>query len=169
VPHTVGGKKVGTIPGYVLTTRSPGSGAAQTEVALSFRLCKGLYVVADFDLLAPQQDPDGLGGTYTIGGQSASSWNAAQAAAAVQGVSVDGNLPPGKVVARASGRRIVGVARDCIGQPLAGLSVRALPGGATARTSATGAFAVAVAKSGTYRIAASLAGVLATSGAIRVR
>jgi hypothetical protein len=169
VPHTVRGAKVGTIPGYLLTTKAPGNGAAQTEVALAFPLCKGLFVVADFSLLAPQQDPDGLGGTFLVNGQSASSWNAAQAAAAVQGVSVDGNLPPGRIVAHASGRRIAGVARDCIGQPLAGLVVHAVPGRATARTSSSGAFSVAVAKAGSYRVTAVLGGVAASSKPVKTR
>jgi hypothetical protein len=167
VPHTVHGTNVGTIPGFTLTTRSPGFNA-QFETALAFPLCRGLFVVADFQTLAPQQDPDGLGGTYVVSGQSASAWNSAQITTAVQGVSVDGNLPPGNVVAHASGRRIAGVARDCIGQPLAGLTVRAVPGGASARTSATGSFSVTVRKAGAYRISAALGGVVASSGSIRV-
>ena len=169
VPHTVAGTKVGTISGYVLTTRAPGSGAAQMEAALAFRLCKGLFVVAGFSLLAPQQDPDGLGGAFLVNGQSASSWNAAQAAAALQGVSVDGNLPPRSIVARASGRRIVGVARDCLGQPLVRLAVHLAPGGAVARTSSTGSFSVVVAKPGTYKITTALAGVSASSRPVSIR
>jgi hypothetical protein len=168
VPHTIAGTKVGTLPGYLLATRSPGF-PAQLEDALAFPLCRGLFVVAVLSALKPQQDSDGLGGTYLVNGQSASSWNAAQIAAAVQGVSVDGNLPPGKLVAHASGRRIAGVARDCIGQPLVGLTVRAVPGGAAARTSATGAFSIPVKKAGTYRIGASLGGTTASSGLVKVR
>jgi hypothetical protein len=168
VPHTVVGKQVGTIPGYLVATRSP-SFPAQVEDALAFPLCRGLFVVAGFSALSPQQDSDHVGGTYLVNGQTASTWNAAQVTEAVRGVSVDGNLPPGRVVARAIGRSIVGSARDCIGQPLVGLTVRAVPGGAAARTSATGAFSIRVKKAGTYRIGASLAGVTASSGVVKVR
>jgi len=163
VPHTVAGRRVGSIPAFVLATRSPGFGA-QVEVALAFPLCPGLQVVADFDLLSPQQDGDGLGGQYLVQNQVASAWNEAQAEAALAGVSLDGNLPPGKVTARRAGRRVVGKARDCRGHPLVGVPVRLVPGGRSTRTSATGTFALPAPKQhGRYRVTVSLAGRAASA------
>jgi hypothetical protein len=167
VPHTIAGRRVGSISGFALTTKGPGQ-SAQVEATLAFPLCRGLFVVTDFVLLAPYEDPTGGGGTFTVDGQLASTWNLAQAATSMQGVSVDGNLPPGRVVAHVAGRRIVGTARDCRGGPLVGVRVRLTPGGASARTNGAGAFAIPVRRPGRYRVTATLAGT-SVSKTISVR
>jgi hypothetical protein len=166
VPHTIGRRRVGTIPGFTLVTKGPGQ-SAQVEAALSFPLCRGLTVVARFSLLSPYDDSDTAGGHFTVNGQLASTWNEAQAAAAMKGVSVAGNLPPGKIVARAAGRKVVGLVRDCRGGPLVGVRVRLVPGGGSARTSAAGAFSIPVRKPGQYCVTVTLAGT-ASSAKVRV-
>lgn len=157
VPHTIAGKRVGSIPGFTLTTKAPGT-SAKVEAALAFPLCKGLVVVAGFSLQSPYDDSDTAGGQFTVNGQLASSWNLAQAEAAMKGVSVDGNLPPGKIVAHVAGRKVIGKARDCRGQPLVGVRVRLVPGRVSARTNAGGKFAIPVRKPGRYRLTIALGG-----------
>lgn len=167
VPHTIGTKRAGTIAGTAIVTKSP-TLDAQYEVALAFPLCKGLFVVADFTLLAPPQDADGAEGRFLVNGRLASRWNTAKASTAARGVSVDGNLPPGQIVARAIGRQVFGTARDCLGHALSRVPVRLVPNGGSAITSTSGSFLINARKSGRFRVTATVAGSSA-SAAVTVK
>ena len=87
--------------------------------------------------------------------------------AAIQGVGLEGSLPPARVTAvpAAGGSLVVGKVLDSFGHPVAGASARLLRGegkrwratGAPVRTDALGDYSVHVrGRRGTYRVAASL-------------
>jgi hypothetical protein len=137
VPHVVktgrGARRVGTIPAEIGITHEPGSNAAQVEAAVAFPLCKGIFVVARFDLLEPgADDTNGVFGRYLIKGAVPSAWNRAAAIAAIQGVSVEGLLPArtiklgGSLKAAGSPSvpaTVIGSVLDCRGHVMPGVRV----------------------------------------------
>lgn len=166
VEHRVGGRKVGTIPGYWILTRSTfyGDVDAAMEAMIGFPLCDGNTVYAKFGLLLPSGDSAGGAqgyGDYVIAGQKPTVWNAAKAMQAIRGIRLEGNRPSARVTAAARGRAIVGQVQDCSKHALAGqsLALQRKVGGAwssagTGRTSATGSFSIAARGAGTYRVVA---------------
>jgi hypothetical protein len=180
VPHVVktgrGVRRVGTIPAEIGITHEPGSNAAQVEAAVAFPLCKGIFVVARFDLLEPgADDTNGVFGRYLIKGAVPSAWNRAAAIAAMQGVSVDGLLPArtiklgGSLKAAGSPSvpaTVIGSVLDCRGHVMPGVRVRI--GGYSGVTNAGGQFHVVVRRAGRYRAIATAAGGTAASGPIAV-
>jgi hypothetical protein len=138
VPHLIGKVRVDTIAGTAATTTAPGTASAQVEGGIAFRLCRGLFAVADFDLLKPYAEQTGTGGTFTVEQTGAKEWNASQLLAALHGVSLAGYLPVTHVAARSSGTDISGVVTDCAASPMPGVRVRV--GTHTVVTDAHGAY-----------------------------
>jgi hypothetical protein len=180
VPHIVktakGVRRVGTIPAEIGITHEPGSNAAQVEAAVAFPLCRGIYVVADFDLLKPDADTtNGVYGNYLIKGAVPSAWNRAAAVAAIQGVSVDGLLPAASIKLRPTikvvgappvPRTVNGTVLDCRGHVMPGVRVRI--GRYSGSTNAGGEFSIVVREQGRYHAVATAAGGTATSPPITV-
>lgn len=167
VPHVVNGREVGTIPGVAVMTRSPGKTSAAFEAALGFPLCRGLFVSALFSATAPLNEETGLYGKYLVNGVPVSQWNRTQLETALQGVSLEGNLPAGKVNVRASGRVLSGVVSDCVGHPMP--SVRVHVGATSTRTSGIGAYRLRLRHGGLVRVIAVGGGRSVRSAPIRVR
>jgi hypothetical protein len=176
VEHFVGGRPAGTIPATWLLTRSTfyGTDDAAYESAVGFQLCGNVAVVR-FGLLKPSGDSAGgtMGyGEFKINGQNPTDWNRQQALTALEGVRLEGNLPTGRVSAKATGRRVSGRVTDCQSHAVAGAKVElqkrvgrrwARVAGAT--SSATGAFTLRARGAGTHRV---VSGSRA-SGSFRVR
>jgi hypothetical protein len=163
VEHFVGRRPAGTIPATWVLTRSTFYGAddAAYESAIGFQICGNVAVVR-FGLLKPSGDSAGgsMGyGDYLINGQKPTDWNKQQALVALDGVRLEGNLPTGRVSARASGRRVSGRVTDCQSHAVAGSRVElqkrvgrrwARVAGAT--SSATGAFTLRARGAGLHRV-----------------
>ena len=131
VPHRVGGRVVGSIPTVALLTKGPGDNNAQYESVLAFALCNGLFATAKFSVLNPGSVyAGGPSDPFLVDGVPAREWNHDHALQALSQVTLDGYLPAGRVTARAAGRAVTGVVRDCRGDPMAGIDVR-LVGGAS--------------------------------------
>ncbi len=177
IEHRVAGRRVGTIGGYWVLTRSPFAGAddAQMEAAVGFPLCDGNTAYAKFSLLLPSGNSAGgtIGfGEYLINGRRPTDWNAEKAMQSIRGVRLEGNRPAARVTAAARGRRVSGRVADCNAHPLAGLTVqlqrragRSWRKVSSGRTEAGGTYSLAVRSAGTYRVRAGTR----TSAAVRVR
>ena len=162
IERTVGGRNVGTLMGtWVLTQGSVMAGQARFELGLVFPLC-GRTAYLGISALTPASDSAGgsMGfGEYRMtNGTLPSAWNRQQVLLTAQEVSVEGSLPAGRVSARATRRRVAGVATDCNSHPVAAVAVRLERQSgrrwvrATAgKTTATGTFSLSVRAAGTYR------------------
>ena len=159
VPHFVGGRQVGAIPGFYVIVVSP-QGAAH-EAALGVPLTRGLYATPGFSLLKPLSDSIPPYGQYQVNGTLASVWNEQQAELAVRAVRIEGSLPPARVTARRSGARIVGAVSDGYAQPVAGARVRCGKVGTKSR--ASGTYSLAAGRRKSCRVVATLGGFSATS------
>jgi hypothetical protein len=171
VPHAVGTRVVGTIVGYYVML-TPGTGNdARFEGVVAFPLDVNLYAVAHFEAFEPPND------SFVVNGSSsASAWNRGQILLSLVGISLQGNLPPKIVAARAyqRGRIVKGKVVDrfldaVLGAPV---SLERLTGGswvrvAGTRTSPRGFYAVRARKRGTYRVTVRMAGFTAMSRTLR--
>jgi hypothetical protein len=102
----------------------------------------------------------------------AGAWNRKQVKAALKKVYIEGNLPPAKVKARASGRRVSGTLLDSFGDPLANAAVALKSGSRTVAsglTNSRGRFSLSAPKAGKYRVSGKLQGFAATSKAVKVK
>jgi hypothetical protein len=160
IPHRVGGRVVGSIPAAALLTRAPGQNSAQFQSVVAFALCRGVSAAATFSLTSPGSqygtDPSD---TFLVKGVPALDWNHDHAIDALRQVTLDGYLRPGRLTARAAGRSITGAARDCRGDPMAGIPVRLLSGSkavATTKAAANGSYRLRAPGPGTYRVAVGL-------------
>lgn len=177
IAHTVAGRSAGTISGfYVISQFSELAGSARHEAGVSFPMGAGFYGLAEWSLLSPGSDSASPFGDYRVRGMLASQWNRLQAKTAVRGLRLDGSLPPARVRARASGRRIAGEVQDALGHPVAGATVtlERRVGGRWRRagsgpSGATGGFALRARSAGRYRASARLAGTTVRGAALRVR
>ena len=171
VPHLVGGRVVGDIPGvFVLQVQRQSS---PSELVLAFPVSRDLHPFVRFLLRRPESNE-----FYVNGSILASSWNRGQALVAMSRVKLEGNLPPDLVSIRRrrGGRLVAGFVLDRFRHAVVGIPVtleRRRGGGwrrlATARTSRLGGYTFRV-RPGTYRARATLAGRFsATSSATRVR
>jgi hypothetical protein len=176
IERRVAGRDVGTLPGtWVLTQGTVMAGEARYEAGLVFPLC-GRTALLNISALTPSGDS--AGGTMGFGeyrmanGTAPTVWNREQVLATIRGISVEGSLPAGRVVARAARRRVTGAATDCNRHPVAAVPVRIerqsgrrWVRAATGRTSATGTFSLPARSAGRYRA------VVGTrrSAAVRVR
>jgi hypothetical protein len=171
VPHVVGGRVVGDIPGFfVLQVQRQSS---PSELVLAFPLSRDLHAFVRFLLARPESND-----YYVNGSILASSWNRGQALVAMSRVKLEGNLPPSLVSIRQrrGGRVVAGFALDFLRHAVAGIPVtlerRAGRGWrriSTVRSSRLGRYSFRVAP-GTYRARATLPPRFsATSAAVRVR
>jgi hypothetical protein len=116
VPHLVGGREIGTIPGfYVLTDARSQTG--YHESGLGFPLGRGVYASVEFWSRGNALE-------CTVRGVPVATWHRETARAAVRQVRLEGNLPPARVAARVRGRTITGSVTDGFGHPDAGIAVR---------------------------------------------
>lgn len=171
VPHVVGGRVVGDIPGsFVLQVQRQ---SAPSELVTAFPLSRDLHAYVRFLLLRPETND-----FYVNGSIKASSWNRGQALVAMARVKLEGNLPPSLVSIRArrGGRVVAGFALDFLRHAVVGIPVtlerkrgRGWRRVATVRTSRLGGYSFRVAP-GTYRARATLGSrFAATSGVVRAR
>ena len=170
IPHTIGGRTVGTIPGYFVLQFERQS--APSELVMAFPLAPGLHAYVRFLLLYPQDDDFYVRGT--IGG---SAWNRGQALLAISRVRLEGNLAPSRVSIRSrrGGSVVTGFALDLMSHPVVGVPVtleRSAGSGwrrlSTVRTTRVGGYSFRVAP-GTYRARATLGRFSAVSRPFRVR
>jgi hypothetical protein len=177
VPHLIRNRIVGTMLGSFVLTRSPAPADASWEAALAFPIAPRIHAIVRFEVRGAAGDSAGDAGTYVVQGWiPASLWNRGQAFWALSGVRLEGNLPPTRVSARATGggRVVRGGVLDAFRHPLVGIRValERLSGGgwervATTRTDRTGAFTVrGVARRGRYRAVAAIGSVAARSPAV---
>jgi len=171
VPHTVGTRDVGTIPGYYVMLTPAGANDARFEGVIAFPLDTNLHAVAHFEALEPPND------SFVVNGSSiASSWNRGQVLVALASIRLQGNLPPKTVAARPyqRGRLVKGKVVDrfldaVLGAPV---SLERRSGGswvkvARTRTSQRGRYSVHARKRGKYRVTVRMAGFTAMSREIR--
>jgi hypothetical protein len=169
IPHLVGGRQVGTIPGFFVLTDAQ-SRTGYHESALGFPLGRGVHAAVEFWSRGNALE-------CTVRGIPVANWHRDTARATIRQVRLEGNLPPARVTARArAGRRVTGSVADSYGHPDVGVAVRLekRAGGRwravrSGRTSARGAYSLRTSGRGSYRTVATLAGVSARSAAVRSR
>jgi hypothetical protein len=172
IPHLVGGRVVGEVPGFFVLQVQRQS--APSELVVAFPLSREVHAYVRFLLTKPETNDYFVNGSIL-----ASSWNRGQALVAMSRVRLEGNLPPSLVSIRTrrGGRVVTGFALDFLRHAVVGIPVtlerrvgsRWRPV-ATARTTRLGGYAFRVSR-GTYRARATLgaARFSATSAALRVR
>ena len=160
VPHVVGGRVVGDIPGFFVLQFVRQS--APSELVAAFPLSRDLHAFVRFLLTRPESNDVVVNGSIT--GQS---WNRGQSFVAMSRIRLEGNLPPALVSVRPRrrGRVVSGFALDFLRHAVVGIPVtleeRAGSGWrriATTRTSRIGGYSFKVAPGRTYRARATLAG-----------
>ena len=170
IPHVVGGRVVGEVPGFFVLQVQRQS--APGELVVAFPVSRDLHAFVRFLLPYPDSNDH-----YVNGSIVASSWNRGQAFVAMSRVQLEGNLPPALVSIRARrGRLVSGFALDFLKHAVGGIPVvlerrsgRGWTRVATARTSRIGGYRFK-AVPGTYRARAQLGTRFsATSGVVRVR
>lgn len=171
IPHVVGGRVVGDIPGFFVLQVERRS--APSELVVAFRLSRDVHAYVRFLLTRPESND-----FYVNGSILASSWNRGQAFVAMSRVRLEGNLPPSLVSirARSRGRVVSGFALDFVRHPVIGIPVvlerqsgRGWRRVATVRTTRIGGYRFRVAP-GRYRTRAQLGSRFsATSASVRVR
>jgi hypothetical protein len=157
IPHLVGGRVVGDIPGFFVLQVQRQS--APSELVLAFRLSRDLHAFVRFLLTRPESN-----NYYVNGSILASSWNRGQALVAMSRVKLEGNLPPALVSIRLrkGGHVVGGFVLDFLRHAVVGIPVtlerrtgRVWRRIATVRTSRIGGYGFKVAP-GTYRARATL-------------
>jgi carboxypeptidase family protein len=170
VPHVVGNRLLGTIPGYYYLT-TPGEPDARFEAALAFPLDANLHAVVHIQMLEPPSDSFVVKDIVT-----ASTWNRGQALLALSGVRLQGNLPPKIVSARPAerGRKVRGKVVDRFLDPVIGapVALERSAGGSWARvargrTGPTGLYTLRPSRPGTYRVTVNMGGFKAESRPFR--
>jgi hypothetical protein len=170
IPHVVGGRVVGDIPGFFVLQVQRQS--APSELVVAFRLSSDFHAFVRFLLTRPESNQH-----YVNGSILASSWNRGQALVAMSRVKLEGNLPPSLVSIRPrkGGRMVGGFALDFLRHAVVGIPVTlerrtgsAWRRVATVRTSRFGGYSFRV-RPGSYRARATLARFSATSRPTRIR
>jgi hypothetical protein len=147
IPLYVGGRLVGTLPGYAVITHSGGDAKARFEASLAVPLGVDAQAVVHFTTPTPATDAN------LVGGMLASTWNRGQMFQALSLVRVQGNLPPKTISIRFDRRRsqVFGRVVDPFFNPLVGVAV------VEQRWNGSGWRKVSVTRTrpdGTYRVAA---------------
>jgi Carboxypeptidase regulatory-like domain len=170
VPHVVGNRLLGTIPGYY-HLMTPGEPDARFEAVLAFPLDTNLHAVVRMQLLDPPSDAFVVKESIT-----GSTWNRGQALLALSGVRLQGNLPPKIVSAKTAerGRKVRGKVVDRFLDPVVGAPValeRSTGGGwtrvARGRTGPSGLYTLVPGRPGTYRVTVNMGGFKAESRPLR--
>jgi hypothetical protein len=148
IPLFVGGRLVGTLPGYAVITQSGGDAKARFEASLSVPLGVDAQAIVHYTTPTPASDAN------LVNGMLASTWNRGQILQALSLVRVHGNLPPKTISIRFDPRRgqLFGKVIDPFFNPLVGVQV------IQQRWNGTGWRKVSVTRTkpdGTYRVAAS--------------
>jgi hypothetical protein len=172
VPHIVAGRRVGTLKAHAVTDAQAAPGA-QVQAAVALPLGGRITAVTLFHFPDPAADRTSAG-DLTVRGTPASAWNRGQSGDAIDGVSLEGSLPPKRISARRSNGRVRGRIADRFGHPVAEvkLQLQRRTGGrwrkaATGVTTSRGAYSLGGARqSGSYRVVAKLGGTTAR-GAVR--
>jgi len=171
VDHVVGGRVVGTIPGFFVLQVERRS--SPSELVLAFPVSPKLHAFVRFLLLRPESDD-----YYVKGSVLASSWNRGQALLAMSRVRLEGNMPPSVVTIRKRRNGVVGgFVVDFYRHAVVGIPVgiERKTGNrwkriSTVRTTRIGGYAFRVGKRGSYRVTATLDGRFsATSRPLRAR
>lgn len=169
--HLVGGRVVGTIPGFFVLQVERRS--SPSELVVAFPLSEKLHAFVRFLLPRPESDD-----YFVKGSVLASSWNRGQALLAMSRVRLEGNMPPSVVTIRQRRRGVVaGFVVDFYRHAVVGIPIALqrkagnrwvrIRGG---RTTRLGGFSFKVGKPGSYRVTATLEGRFrATSRALRAR
>lgn len=172
VRHVVAGRTVGTLKAFSVLA-AEGAPGARSQGSVAVALGRRVHAIALFDLQDPPSDSNS-DGDLTVNGIRASEWNRAQTEAALDGVFVEGSLPPSRVRAKRSGGKVRGTITDSYGHPVSEspVVVQRRAGGrwravAKGTTSARGTFALRVGRRGPHRVVATLAGTTARSRATR--
>jgi hypothetical protein len=171
VTHVVGDRQVGTILGGYVMFSPAGASDARFEAVLAFPLGTNLHAVVRYEALEPAAD------SFVVKGSVAGkSWNRGQMLLALNGVRLQGNLPPRIVAARAveRGRFVRGKVVDRFLDAVLGarVSLERRAGGSWTRiaggkTDQRGFYTLRPKRRGIYRVSARLAGFTATSREIR--
>jgi hypothetical protein len=171
VDHLVGGRVVGTIPGFFVLQVERRS--SPSELVVAFPLSEKLHTFVRFVLPRPETDD-----YFVKGSILASSWNRGQALLAMSRVRLEGNMPPSVVTIRQRRKRVlVGFVVDFYRHAVVGIPVTLQRRAGSrwvrirgARTTRLGGFSFKVGKPGSYRVTAVLDGRFrATSRALRTR
>jgi hypothetical protein len=171
VTHFVGNRNVGTILGGYVMFSPAGTSDARFEGVLAFPLGTNLHAVVRFEALDPPADSFLVKGSVL-----GKSWNRGQMLLALNGVRLQGNLPPQIVAARGveRGRFVRGKVVDRFLDAVLGarVSLERRAGGswtrvASGKTDQRGFYTLRAKRRGTYRVTARLAGYTATSREIR--
>jgi len=178
VPHVVGQTRVAVIKGQWRLTLNPAVHSTQFEGVLSFPLCKRVVTSAEFSLLDPFEDADGLGGQYrvfpSVGDKDAFSWNRDNAILAPLHIALKGYLPaasvtagpPNVVIANQAPHAISGFVRDCTGALMPSVPVHA--GKTRGRTNERGFYLMHLPHAGVYQVVAIAGGATARSRRVHV-
>lgn len=169
--HLVGGRVVGTIPGFFVLQVERRS--SPSELVVAFPLSEKLHAFVRFVLPRPETDD-----YFVKGSTLASSWNRGQALLAMSRVRLEGNMPPSVVTIRQRRKRVlVGFVVDFYRHAVVGIPVTLQRKAGSrwvrirgARTTRLGGFSFKVGKPGSYRVTTVLDGRFrATSRAFRAR
>lgn len=169
--HVVVKRTVGKIKAYWVMDAESSPGA-RADGALAIPLSKGAVAVVTFYALDPATEDAGQPGKVTVNGMPAGAWNRKQLKTALKKVYIEGNLPPSKVKAKASGRTVKGTLLDAFGDPVANAPVALKKGAGTVASGTTnsrGKFSLKASKAGKYRVSGKLEGYSAKSKAIKVK
>jgi hypothetical protein len=170
VPHVVGGRVVGTIPGFFILQVERRS--APAELVMALPVAPRLHAFLRFLLLRPETDA-----LFVKGSILASSWNRGQALLAMARVRLEGNLAPSLVSIRPRRKGVLGgfvvdLHRHAVVGITAALERRRGSRWrriATVRTNRLGGYTFRV-RPGSYRVTAILNGRFsATSRPLRMR
>lgn len=174
VRHVLSGHNLGKVKAYSVVDQLPGF--AMTQAALVIDLGRRVKATILFSLSDPSSDSDASGGSVTVNGLPASTYNLRAAEAALKSVQLEGALPLARVNAKASGSAVRGKVLDIAGQAVgqAKLQLQKKAGGSwrtvgKGKSSLTGTFSLRASGAGSYRVAATLAKATVRSKAVRVR
>jgi hypothetical protein len=169
IEHVVGGRVIGTVPGFYWLMTAGGSDA-RVEVVAAFPLERNLHAVVHLDFTDPPTDAYVVRGLIT-----ASIWNRGQALFALNRIELHGNLAPKVVGVRAveRGRRVRGKVIDRFLDPVLGARVelQRQDGArwtrvARGKTNLRGFYSLRAGRRGAYRVVVNLAGFKAESRAL---
>jgi len=176
VAHRLGARRIGRLRAYTAIDAEKAPGA-RVQAAIAVDLGRRVSAVVLLHLGDPATYDRAAGGVkMTVNGRPAPEWNLVQAKAALARVTVEGNLPVGRIRATARGRRVSGSLRDIAGHAVGDIALtlqRRAAGrwvdAAEGRSTATGAFALTAPGAGRYRVQAVNSGGAVAGRALTVR
>jgi hypothetical protein len=176
VPLLVGGKAVGTLPGFFVLKQAPAPERARFEAGLAVPLGPGAQTVIRFATPTPASDASPWGDYLVQNTILASTWNRGAILLAMSQVRVEGNLAPKTVSIRVDrpSRAVRGKVVDSFVNPLVGVAVaeerwngKAWKALRVGRTTSKGTYRMAAGK-GRFRTVVSYAGTTVTSAPVKI-